>query len=126
MVNFPPTEDDIWIIAIARHATSLSLLLGKRRVIDDVSVRLCGGEMTALIGPNGAGKSTLLRLLTGFLSPNSGERHVEGRALEHWSSEALSRRRAVMLQRTQLHADWPVETVIAMGRSPWGKNPTGR
>jgi hypothetical protein len=25
-----------------------------------------------------------------------------------------------MLQRTQLHADWPVETVIAMGRSPWG------
>ena len=105
------------------HATSLSLLLGKRRVIDDVSVRLCGGEMTALIGPNGAGKSTLLRLLTGFLSPNSGERHVEGRALEHWSSEALSRRRAVMLQRTQLHADWPVETVIAMGRSPWGKNP---
>jgi ABC-type hemin transport system ATPase subunit len=28
-----------------------------------------------------------------------------------------------MLQRTQLHADWPVETVIAMGRSPWGKNP---
>lgn len=105
------------------HATSLSLLLGQRRVIDDVSVRLCGGEMTALIGPNGAGKSTLLRLLTGFLSPNSGERHVEGRALEHWSSEALSRRRAVMLQRTQLHADWPVETVIAMGRSPWGKNP---
>jgi ABC-type hemin transport system ATPase subunit len=50
------------------------LQLGKRRVIDDVSVRLCGGEMTALIGPNGAGKSTLLRLLTGFLSPNSGER----------------------------------------------------
>ena len=105
------------------RATSLSLLLGKRRVIDDVSVRLCGGEMTALIGPNGAGKSTLLRLLTGFLSPNGGERYVEGRPLEHWSSEALSRRRAVMLQRTQLHADWPVETVIAMGRSPWGKHP---
>ena len=25
-----------------------------------------------------------------------------------------------MLQRTQLHADWPIETIIAMGRSPWG------
>ncbi|WP_257593378.1 iron chelate uptake ABC transporter family permease subunit, partial [Klebsiella pneumoniae] len=34
--------------------------------------------------------------------------------------EALSRRRAVMLQRTALQADWTVETVIAMGRSPWG------
>jgi ABC-type multidrug transport system fused ATPase/permease subunit len=59
------------------RATSLSLQLGKRRVIDDVSVRLCDGEMTALIGPNGAGKSTLLRLLTGFLSPNGGERYVK-------------------------------------------------
>jgi iron complex transport system ATP-binding protein len=28
--------------------------------------------MTALIGPNGAGKSTLLRLLTGYLTPDSG------------------------------------------------------
>ncbi|HBY4702054.1 TPA: ATP-binding cassette domain-containing protein, partial [Klebsiella pneumoniae] len=36
------------------------------------------------------------------------------------SPEALSRRRAVMLQRTALQADWTVETVIAMGRSPWG------
>ena len=104
-------------------ARSLSLRVGRRLLIDDISLQLSAAGMTALIGPNGAGKSTLLRLLTGFLSPNGGERYVEGRLLEHWSSEALSRRRAVMLQRTQLHADWPVETVIAMGRSPWGKHP---
>lgn len=107
----------------AYSATSLSLQLGQRRVIDDVSVQLHTGEVTALIGPNGAGKSTLLRLLTGFLVPDDGQRQVEGRPLESWSPGALSRRRAVMLQRTQLQADWPVETVIAMGRSPWGKNP---
>ncbi|MBN0537472.1 ATP-binding cassette domain-containing protein, partial [Pseudomonas aeruginosa] len=81
---------------------------------------LRGGEMTALIGPNGAGKSTLLRLLTGYLTPDSGTRHLAGKPLEAWSPEALSRRRAVMLQRTALQADWTVETVIAMGRSPWG------
>ena len=104
-------------------ARSLSLRMGKRQIINDVSLQLCGGEMTALIGPNGAGKSTLLRLLTGFLTPDSGERLVEGRPLEAWSADALSRRRAVMLQRTQLHADWPIETVIAMGRSPWGSTP---
>ena len=101
-------------------ARSLSLRLGNRQIIHDVSLQLCGGGMTALIGPNGAGKSTLLRLLTGYLTPDGGVRVVEGRPLESWSAETLSRRRAVMLQRTQLHADWPVETVIAMGRSPWG------
>jgi len=104
-------------------ARSLSLRMGKRQIINDISLQLYGGEMTALIGPNGAGKSTLLRLLTGFLTPDSGERLVEGRPLEAWSADALSRRRAVMLQRTQLHADWPIETVIAMGRSPWGSTP---
>ena len=52
-------------------AQGLSLHLGKRQIIDNVSVALRGGEMTALIGPNGAGKSTLLRLLTGYLTPDS-------------------------------------------------------
>ena len=85
-----------------------------------ISVALRGGEMTVLIGPNGAGKSTLLRLLTGYLTPDSGTRHLAGKPLEAWSPEALSRRRAVMLQRTALQADWTVETVSAMGRSPWG------
>ncbi len=56
------------------RAQGLSLRLGQRQVIDQVSLTLRGGEMTALIGPNGAGKSTLLRLLTGFLTPDSGER----------------------------------------------------
>lgn len=36
-------------------AEGLSLHLGKRQIIDNVSVALRGGEMTALIGPNGAG-----------------------------------------------------------------------
>ena len=49
-------------------AQGLALRLGKRQIIDNVSVALRGGEMTALIGPNGAGKSTLLRLLTGYLT----------------------------------------------------------
>ncbi len=101
------------------RAQGLSLRLGQRQVIDQVSLTLRGGEMTALIGPNGAGKSTLLRLLTGFLTPDGGERALEGKPLERWSPQALSRRRAVMLQRTELQADWTVETVIAMGRSPW-------
>ncbi|HGK4673395.1 heme ABC transporter ATP-binding protein [Kluyvera genomosp. 2] len=101
-------------------ARALSLRLGKRRVIDSVSLTLRPGEVTALIGPNGAGKSTLLRLLTGFLAADSGEQRIEGKPLSEWSAAALSRRRAVMLQRTQLNANWPVETVIAMGRAPWG------
>ena len=89
-------------------------------LLRDIALQAERGSILALIGPNGAGKSTLLRLLTGYLTPDSGTRHLAGKPLEAWSPEALSRRRAVMLQRTALQADWTVETVIAMGRSPWG------
>lgn len=53
---------------------------------------------------------------------DSGQRHPPScrQAAGSTVPEALSRRRAVMLQRTALQADWTVETVIAMGRSPWG------
>ncbi|HDZ2605252.1 TPA: heme ABC transporter ATP-binding protein [Klebsiella pneumoniae] len=76
--------------------------------------------ISGVIGFIGLVVPHLMRLLTGYLTPDSGTRHLAGKPLEAWSPEALSRRRAVMLQRTALQADWTVETVIAMGRSPWG------
>lgn len=44
----------------------------KQYVINDVSLRIQGGERIGLIGPNGAGKTTLLRLLAGIFNPDSG------------------------------------------------------
>ncbi|CAI8724479.1 heme ABC transporter ATP-binding protein [Kosakonia quasisacchari] len=103
-------------------AAHLRLNAGSRRLIDDVSLTLTSGEKVALIGPNGAGKSTLLRLLTGFLPAAAGECHLEGKPLKAWTPQALSRRRAVMLQQTTLGFDWPVDAIIAMGRAPWGQH----
>lgn len=101
-------------------AEHLRLTLGQRQLIDDVSLTLNYGEMMALIGPNGAGKSTLLRLLTGFLVPSQGQCYLAGKPLSQWTSTALSRSRAMMLQQTLLRFDWPVEEIVAMGRAPWG------
>lgn len=48
--------------------------IGTRILLDKVSLTLGKGERLGLLGRNGAGKSTLLRILSGELTPESGER----------------------------------------------------
>ena len=51
---------------------SLTLSLGDRTLLDNLSFSLETGECVGLVGPNGAGKTTLLRLIAGELLPDSG------------------------------------------------------
>jgi len=51
----------------------VSLDLGGRRLIDDLTLRLVKGDRVGVVGPNGAGKTTLLRMVTGELAPTSGK-----------------------------------------------------
>src|SRR5574344_3065656 len=46
---------------------------GKLVALKDFSFEAHCGEIIALLGPNGAGKSTLMNMISGFLSPSSGE-----------------------------------------------------
>jgi molybdate transport system ATP-binding protein len=47
---------------------------GDRTLLGGVNLSLRGGEALRLFGPNGGGKTTLLRLLSGEVSPVSGQR----------------------------------------------------
>ena len=51
------------------------------KAVDDVCFGLKKGTITALIGPNGAGKTTMFNLITGFLRPDKGEVHFNGRPI---------------------------------------------
>ncbi len=45
----------------------------KRKVVNNVSIRLEQGEIVGLLGPNGAGKTTTFYMITGMIRPNSGQ-----------------------------------------------------
>ncbi len=53
-------------------------VLGGRRVLDGVSLRLVEGEVFVLAGPNGSGKTTTLRVLMGLYRPDAGRVRVLG------------------------------------------------
>jgi len=44
----------------------------RRRVVDEVSIEVNGGEVVGLLGPNGAGKTTTFYMITGFIRPDAG------------------------------------------------------
>jgi sulfate transport system ATP-binding protein len=46
---------------------------GEFVALDDVSIRVNDGALTALLGPSGSGKSTLLRIIAGLEAPDTGE-----------------------------------------------------
>ncbi len=46
--------------------------------LDDVSIDVPDGSLTALLGPSGSGKSTLLRVIAGLEQPDAGEVEVGG------------------------------------------------
>ena len=49
------------------------------------------GEITGLIGPNGAGKTTLFDILSGHLSPSSGEVFFQNRNITHYKPHQISK-----------------------------------
>lgn len=49
-----------------------------RLVLDDLSMSILDGSLTAVIGPSGSGKSTILRLISGLLSPERGSVTIGG------------------------------------------------
>src|SRR5258706_239455 len=62
-------------------STSPSRCPRPARAVDGLSLSLAQGEILGLLGPNGAGKSTTMKMLTGNLSPTSGEVLIKGRSV---------------------------------------------
>ncbi|GIF21061.1 ABC-2 type transport system ATP-binding protein [Actinoplanes tereljensis] len=76
--------------------------------VDGIDLTIEPGEMVGYIGPNGAGKSTTLKMLTGVLSPSSGEVSVFGLTPVPQRTRLALRIGVVFGQRSQLWWDLPL------------------
>lgn len=100
----------------------VTVQLGSRALLDDVSVELASGEALAVLGENGAGKSTLLRLMAGDGVPHAarltGDVWLNGRPMRQWSLAERAQMRAVLPQRPELAFSFSAREVAAFGRYP--------
>src|SRR5213595_3595816 len=64
---------------MAIEARNVTKRFGDFAALDDVSVDVASGSLTALLGPSGSGKSTLLRVIAGLERPDAGDVFISGR-----------------------------------------------
>lgn len=99
-------------------AETVTLSLGGRRVLSDVTAHFGRGELVAIVGPNGAGKSTLLSCLAGLMRPDGGSVSLEGAAVADLPPRQRARRIAFLAQTPEIAWDVEVRTFVGLGRTP--------
>ncbi|MGP8306018.1 heme ABC transporter ATP-binding protein [Vibrio sp. YIC-376] len=102
------------VVLSGRH---ISMKYGNRIVLDDISIDIRAGEVTALLGPNGAGKSTLLKLLCGEIPSTNDITYFET-SKEQWQPEQRAKHLAMLPQHSTLTFPFLAREVVELGAIP--------
>jgi len=110
------------------EARNVSKAFFGNQALRNVSIELIPGRIHALLGENGAGKSTLINLLSGALTPDSGEILVDGQAVTLAPRDAHRLGVAVVQQELSLAPHLSIAENIGLGAYPrrWGLVDYGR
>lgn len=96
----------------------LTKAYGDTCVVDDVSLTIPAGELTAIIGPNGAGKSTLLGLASRLITADRGRVLVDSLDVAETGRDIMARRLSVLRQENHVTARLRVSELVSFGRFP--------
>ena len=77
---------------------NLSVAIGGKTIIHDVSAEVKSKRFVGIVGPNGSGKSTTLKTIYRVLKPHSGTVLLDGKALEEVSLKESARRLGISIR----------------------------
>jgi len=89
---------------------------GESPIIDNLSLSVGAGELTAISGPNGSGKTTLLYLITGLQRADSGSVVIDGRPLRDYTRREMARKISLMPQYLPYTPWLTVAELVELGR----------
>jgi iron complex transport system ATP-binding protein len=92
--------------------------IGKKKILNNISVEFHPGEFNMILGPNGSGKSSFLKIFSGEINGYTGTVLYNDKNISTQKKETLAKYRAVMSQQPELSFPLMVDEVVMMGRYP--------
>ncbi|WP_234352141.1 MULTISPECIES: ABC transporter ATP-binding protein [unclassified Streptomyces] len=114
----PQTESPEATAPHQLEARGISAGYGKTPVIEDLSLRIEKGRITALVGPNACGKSTLLKSIARLLPLAAGSVLLEGADIHRLPTREVARRLGVLPQSPVAPESITVGDLVWRGRHP--------
>lgn len=99
----------------ALEITGLCVDLGRRRVVDDVSLAVAPGELVGLVGANGSGKTTLIRAALGLQRAAEGCSRIAGQLVGDLTAAERARQVGYLPQERIVGWNLPAWRVAALG-----------
>lgn len=96
---------------LAIQTDGLTKVFGNFTAVDNISINVKKGDIFGFLGANGAGKTTAMKMLTGLLSPSSGDAKVSGYDV-YSESELIKKNIGYMSQKFSLYDDLTPEENI--------------
>jgi iron complex transport system ATP-binding protein len=100
------------------NAKNLTLSYESVCIIEDMSLTIPHGQITALVGPNGCGKSTLLRGISRLLKPQRGNVLLDAQDIWKLPTKELAKRLGILPQSPVSPEGLTVYELVAQGRYP--------
>lgn len=98
------------------NVDSVSVMVGPRILLRDISVSVCHGENWAILGANGVGKSSLLRVLSGITQSQTGTVSIDGVPIGRMSRKKLATKIGLLPQIEEHHYWGSVRDYVGLGR----------
>ena len=99
-------------------AENVSMTIGGKNILQNVSYKFISGKITSIIGQNGAGKSTFLKILCLLNEKFTGSVKIDGKDIREFDRKNLSRIMAILPQEREIPQDMTVKQLISFGRFP--------
>lgn len=101
------------------EARGVDLSYDLRVVVEDLSLSVPDGRITAIVGPNACGKSTLLRAMARLLRPRAGTVVLDGKSIHDLPTRAVARRLGLLPQSPVAPQGIRVIDLVSRGRTPY-------